>query len=451
MISVPRPVRRLARQFRQAGHELYVVGGAVRDALLNRPVTDYDFATSATPEEVQTLFHRTIPTGIRHGTVTVLFHGAQFEVTTYRVDGGYSDHRHPDAVTFTRTLREDLARRDFTVNAIALDPETGTIHDPFDGRRDLSAGVIRTVGDPDARFGEDALRMLRAIRFATVLGFSVDHATEAAISRHHHTIGEIAAERILQELRKMMAADSPSRGWRLMRTTGLLSVVGAELLEGDMPPDGAEAVPGLFDHLVAACDCAPAGSEVLRWAALLHDIGKPRCAGVDERGRHFHGHDAESSRMARVFLERLRAPRGLTDAVSHLVAHHMFGVSGESTDAAIRRFVARVGRDAARELVRLRRADICGKTGRLPSDPALGRLEDRVAALESEDAALTVRDLAVGGRELMNELNIPPGPTVGIILRELLETVLDDPALNTRENLLEIARRFAAERLDTPE
>ena len=449
MNHVPRSIRRFARRFTDAGHELYIVGGAVRDGLLGRTVTDYDFATSATPDEVQRLFRRTIPTGVQHGTVTVLFEGSQFEVTTYRVDGTYADHRHPDAVHFTRSLDEDLARRDLTINAIAMDPASGRIHDPHGGREDLRRRLVRTVGDPDTRFGEDALRMLRAVRFATALEFDVDPALRAAVARHHAEITTVAAERVLQEFEKMMAASRPSTGWRLLRDTHLLEDLIPELLEGDRPPAGAAAVDGLFDHLVASCDCAPRDHATLRWAALFHDLAKPRCSGHDDRGRHFHGHDERSAEMATAILTRLRASRERIEGVRHLVRHHMFGVHGDSTDAAIRRFVSRVGTAAAADLLVLRRADICGKTGAPPTDPGLLRLEERVTAACREGHALTVRDLAVNGRDLMTELRISPGPIVGILLDELLETVLDNPEQNTRDQLLTIARRFADSRLDT--
>lgn len=451
MISIPRRVKRFARVFSEAQYELSVVGGAVRDSVLGRRVSDYDFATSATPQEVQQLFRATIPTGIQHGTVTVLFEGHHFEVTTYRMDGGYQDHRRPDSVTFTRSLEEDLMRRDFTINAIAADPLTGKLTDPHHGQQDLQRRVLRTVGDPNQRFGEDALRMIRAIRFATTLDFEIHADTFAAIAPRREEISAVASERILLELSKMMAAATPSKGWRLLNESTLLSLIAPELLEYESISEAGDpqehVLRGLFDHLVTSCDCAPKEDEVLRWAALLHDVGKPRCLAYDERGAHFHGHDETSAEMAADLLLRLRASRRLIDSVAHLIRHHMFGVTGESSDAALRRFVSRVGAAAALPLVTLRRADICGKIGSPPSDRTLNQLERRIESAIRDDAALTVRDLALNGRDLMHELDLEPGPHIGTILEELLSTVLDDPEMNTRDALLEIARRFTESRL----
>lgn len=447
MISIPRRVKRFAHVFAAAHHELSIVGGAVRDSLLGRTVSDYDFATSATPDEVQQLFRHTIPTGIQHGTVTVLFERHQFEVTTYRVDGTYNDQRHPDSVTFTRSLQEDLKRRDFTMNAIAADPLTGSLTDPFNGRRDIAERVIRTVGTPADRFAEDALRMLRAVRFATTLQFEITSETFEAMRLRAHDLSSVAPERIFQELTKIMIAPTPSVGWRLLKQSGLLSSIAPELLESPAESRAEDALSTLFDHLVTTCDCTPQDDDVLRWAGLLHDVGKPRCAAYDERGLHFHGHETESAVMAEELLRRLRAPRRLIESVAHLVRHHMFGVTGDSTDAAIRRFVSRVGAESAAPLIALRRADICGKTGAPPSSPDLTRLEQRIDAIITERSALTTKDLAINGRDLMSELDISPGPHIGIILRELLETVLDDPTKNSRDVLLTIARRFAEDRL----
>jgi tRNA nucleotidyltransferase (CCA-adding enzyme) len=450
MKRLPPAVRKFADHFRNAGYELYVVGGAVRDALLRRPVTDYDFATSATPREVQDLFRRTIPTGIRHGTVTVLFEGGQYEVTTYRVDGTYEDHRRPDEVTFTRSLDEDLARRDLTINAIAQDPLTGELRDPFDGQGDIRRRIIRTVGKADDRFGEDALRMVRAVRFAATLEFAIDPETREAITAHAATIRRVAAERVFQELSRMMGSRRPSVGWRDLRETGLLAYLVPELLEDAGTREDGIILPPVFDHLLRTCDCSPADEPVLRWAALLHDVAKPRCAAIDDRGLHFHGHDELSAEMCAEILRRLRSSRELAEGASHLIRHHMFGIGPESSDAAIRRFVARVGRGAVTPLLALRRADICGKSGDAPSGPDLARLEDRVARVIEEEAALTVRDLAINGGDLMTALHLPPGPLVGVILDELLETVLDDPSRNERDTLLEIGRRFYDERVRDP-
>ncbi len=440
MIHIPPRVKRFAGHFHDAGHELYIVGGAVRDALRKERNSDYDFATSATPQEVMDLFPRVIPTGIQHGTVTVMFQGEPYEVTTYRIEHGYSDSRHPDAVSFTRSLHEDLSRRDLTINAMALDPRTGTVVDPFGGRDDLRDRRIRTVGSARERFSEDALRMVRAVRFTTTLRFDPEPDVESAIIVLAPTVAAVSVERIAAEFEKMMRAETPSLGWMMLWRTGLLAKIIPEILE-------STAVDGLVEHLFRSCDCSPPDQPHLRWAALLHDIGKPRCSGQDKRGQHFIGHDEESARMAETLLQRLRFPKQFTTRVVHLVRHHMFDYSPDYSDSAVRRLIARVGVDAIHDLIRLRRADTCGKSGHLPTHSVMDELQDRIHRIIAANAVLTRSDLAVNGKDLMQYANIPAGPVVGMVLEELLETVLDDPELNTRERLLSIAGTFAAQRL----
>lgn len=450
MKKIPAGVKKLAKTYREAGHELYVVGGAVRDYLLGKPISDFDFATSATPEESIKLFRRVIPTGIKHGTVTVLLNDEQFEVTTYRLDGLYGDQRRPDSVTYTASLTEDLQRRDLTINAIALDPITRELIDPFDGRGDLKRRIVRTVGDPHQRFGEDALRLIRAIRIATLLEFEIEDQTVQAIRDHAAEVGTVAPERIRQELEKLMAASYPSRGWWLFRDTGLLQVFLPELLE-DRRRDlrgvasgqpGDTETPDVFSHLVQSCDCAPQDVPILRWSALFHDIGKPRCFQRDERGVHFHEHDRVSAEMAEIILRRLRFPNAEIATITHLIRHHMFGYTSDWSDSAVRRFVARVGREHVFALTALRRIDSCGKRGVPDRSSELTELETRIRAILATEPPLTVKDLDVNGKDLMVSLGIPPGPTVGTILDELLHTAIDDPDVNQRERLLEIARRF---------
>ena len=451
MEKIPPGVWKLARHYREAGHELYVVGGAVRDYLLGTPITDYDFATSALPEESLKMFRRVIATGIEHGTVTVLLDNDRFEVTTYRLDGAYGDRRRPDSVTYTASLEEDLQRRDLTINAIALDPLTREVIDPSDGRSDLRRGIVRTVGDPDRRFSEDALRLIRAIRFATLLQFDIEERTAHAIRKHAAEIRAVAPERIRQELVKMMTAIVPSRGWRLLRDSGLLDVILPELVEDREMKNLQEAVhghsgetdiPEVFPHLVQSCDCAPRDAPNLRWSALLHDIGKPRCFQRDERGVHFHEHDRVSAEMAEGILRRLRFPNVDIAEITLLVRHHMFGYTSDWSDSAVRRFIARVGRDRVFALTALRRIDTCGKRKTPDRSSELAELEARIRSVLATEPPLTVMDLEVNGKDVMSSLGIPPGPTVGTILEELLQTAIYDPAVNNRERLLEIARRF---------
>lgn len=437
-MTIPRDVQSFARVFHAAGHEVFIVGGAVRDSLLGRPVGDFDFATSARPAEVQALFRRTIPTGIEHGTVTVRWHGASFEVTTYRLDGAYSDARHPDSVTYTRRLEDDLARRDLTINAMAIDPITGDLHDPWNGRDDLQRRTIRTVGDPGLRFQEDALRMIRAVRFAATLEFDIEPSVIAALHARAPSIVAVAAERTFSEFTRIMSARRPSIAWRVLAETQLLDAVVPELADAH----------AFHDHLFAACDCAASDNPALRWAALMHDIAKPDVEKVVDGRVTYHGHDEAGAHLVRTVTERLRFPRVLADRIAHLVRHHMFDYDESWSDAAVRRLVQRVGLDAIDDLIALRLADNCATTGQIRAPHALMHLRGRVDRLRAERPPLTVRDLAVDGAAVMRELRLSPGPAVGVILRELLESVVADPSLNDAQVLLTIARRILRDRID---
>ncbi len=445
MLKLPRVVRTFAEVYNAAGYELYLVGGAVRDALLGVTVSDFDFASSATPEETKALFKRVIPTGIKHGTVSVPYKGRLFEVTTYRVDGDYSDSRRPDQVEYTSSLAEDLSRRDFTINAIAFNPVDRSIVDPYNGRKDLEGRIIRTVGRAEERFSEDALRMLRAIRFAAQLEFSIEANVVEAIERLGNRVERVAAERVANELRKMILAARPSIGWQIARDTGLLAFLIPELIADDSIP------VDVFSHLLRSCDCTPSSDEILRWAALFHDIAKPECYSLDEKGVHFHGHDERSAEIATTILTRLRFPTRFTLSVSHLIRHHMIGYTDEWSDAAVRRLIARVGRAEIGRLIALSQADACGKGAPATGLPIHAELARRVEVELAAAPPLDRRDLAVNGRVLMDHLGISGGPVLGVIIEELYQTVLNDPETNNADTLLAIARRFVEQRLSISE
>ena len=449
-IRIPTVVKELARDFRAAGYQCYLVGGAVRDILLGRPHTDYDVATDAVPSQVMPLFRRVIPTGIKHGTVTVLYKGTTFEVTTFRTEAGYSDGRRPDSVSFAPSIQEDLARRDFTINAIAVNLHTERAEDPHDGRGDLKRRLIRAIGDPGERFHEDGLRPLRACRFAAQLGFTVDAPTLAAIPAALDVLSRVSAERVRDEILKILESPVPSVGFALMKDTGILSVVLPELLEGVGVAQGSLHCYDVFWHSLHACDAAPAQSVVLRLAALLHDVGKPRTRGSAPDGRPtFHGHEKVSEELTRAILERLRLPNAVIKDTAHLVAHHMFNYQEEWSDSAVRRLVSRVGEGTIKDLISLRRADQIGMcAGNAAVFPqGLSDFAHRVDSVLGADRALTISSLAVNGRDIMERLGLPPGPKVGVILQELLQSVLEDPALNEKEKLLEIAGKMLRERL----
>jgi tRNA nucleotidyltransferase (CCA-adding enzyme) len=450
VIHVPRVVKDLAGIFRAGGYQCHLVGGAVRDILMKRPHTDYDIATDALPSQVTSLFRKVIPTGIKHGTVTVLFKGTTFEVTTFRTETTYSDGRRPDNVTFAPSILDDLARRDFTINALAYDLQTGKMIDPHDGTRDLADRIIRAIGDPADRFREDGLRPLRACRFAAQLSFTVEAKTREAIPGALETLSRVSAERVRDELLKTLEAPTPSLGLVLMKETGILGVVLPELREGIGVAQGSLHCYDVFTHSLHACDAAPAASVVLRLAALLHDVGKPRVRAEGPDGRPtFYTHEQVSAQMAELILLRLKLPNAVVKDVTHLILHHMFNYQEEWTDAAVRRLIARVGEEKIDDIIALRRADQIGmcQENEHVFPEGLARFSERVSRVMSQGRAFTVRQVAINGRDLMERLGIPPGTQVGVLLQELLQTVLDDPALNEKERLLGIAEKLYRERL----
>lgn len=441
-IRPPRELFDFAGALAQAGKLCYLVGGAVRDYLLGREVSDFDVATDARPEDVIRAFKRVIPTGIKHGTVTVLFKGLEIEVTTFRTESSYADGRHPDEVEYAASIEDDLSRRDFTINAMAFDLSTKASIDPHGGRGDLARHLLRAVGDPLERFGEDGLRPLRAVRFASQLDFEIEAATMAAIRPSIPRFRMVSAERVREELQKILLSPRPSRGLRLLEETGLLAEISPELAACRGVTQGGMHVYDVLDHLYACVDAA-APELILRLAALLHDIGKP-AAKVERPGEAptFYRHEEYSARDAEAFMRRLRFPNAVIEEVCHLVSSHMFSYDESWTDAAVRRFLARVGPDSLDRLFALRIADGTGIIGR-PVDPrSLDPLRERIAAVLAAREALGVSDLAVKGGDLAS-IGIAPGPTMGAILKELLETVIEDPSLNEKERLLDIAKRIA--------
>ena len=436
--------------FSARGREVCLVGGAVRDMLRGKKAKDWDLATDAAPEEVMDIFRnaktrgRVIPTGIKHGTVTVLYKGLSMEVTTYRTEAGYTDGRRPDKVLYAASIEEDLSRRDFTMNAIALRLPQGKKIDPFSGEKDIKAGIIRCVGDPAARFAEDGLRPLRAVRFAAQLSAALDPQTLSAIPGALEICAKVSAERVRDEIEKIILSDKPSRAFLLMEQTGLLNLFLPELAVCRGIDQKGFHRFDVLEHSLLACDYAAEKQYPLevRIAALLHDIGKVPTRKLDELGIWtFYQHEAESGKMSRNIMTRLRWPNALIDSVCHLVQEHMFHYTDDWSDAAVRRFIARVGEENLANVYRLRRADAYATTAVEPGPGFLLPLADRVEKILDEKQAFLLKDLAVNGNDLIN-IGILPGKTIGIILGELLETVLDDPAQNTRETLLKIAERI---------
>jgi tRNA nucleotidyltransferase/poly(A) polymerase len=449
-LDPPAPVNDALARLWQAGHAAYLVGGGVRDELLGRPVVDWDVATDARPERILELF----PAGHyenRFGTVTVPAAELELEVTTFRREHRYADHRRPDEVTFSDSLEEDLARRDFTVNAIAWGRPGGADAsdephwaDPTGGLADLRAGRLRAVGDPALRFDEDALRLLRAARLAAQLGFEIEPATRAAMAATAETVRWVSSERIGDELRKMIAADPPSTGMAILADTGVLEHALPELAaQRGVAQDKVEGLD-LWAHCLAALDAAARLDPLnatLRLAALLHDIGKP---GTLADG-HFIGHDEEGARLAAGLLTRLAFPRREVDRVVHLVRGHMFSYERRWRGAAVRRFIRRVGRELVADQLMLRAADNVG-SGLAPDAGHLDELRRRAAAELAAGAPLSLRELAVRGDDLVGELELAPGPIVGELLEHLLRGVISDPARNDRAALLAEARAWLVKR-----
>jgi tRNA nucleotidyltransferase (CCA-adding enzyme) len=455
--AVPNDVLAICRTLRDHGFEGWLVGGRVRDCIQAelageqvKPDGDWDVATSARPEQVQRLFRRVIPTGIEHGTVTVMFGHVGYEVTTFRAETGYADGRRPDSVAFLDAIEHDLARRDFTVNALAYDPLGDRLVDPYGGMEDLNRRLLRAVGNPSERFSEDGLRVLRAARFAATLNFELEEKTRAAIGPSLESYRRVSAERIRDEWFKAMKAARPSRAFEIMRSEGLLAITAPELLESVGCEQNRYHAFDVWGHTMACMDACPR-SPVLRVAGLLHDVGKPRSREFSTKTSDytFYNHEHIGAEMARPMLDRLRFSNSERERIVGLVRHHLICYSDEWTDAAVRRWLRRVTPELAEDLYDLGRADAVAKglddTATLNSETEkLSRLQSRVEKLLAEGAAVTVRDLAIRGNDLIQALGLRPGPLLGEILRELLEEVTDSPERNTKETLIERARELAA-------
>ncbi|HEX9495154.1 MAG TPA: HD domain-containing protein [Candidatus Limnocylindria bacterium] len=439
-LAVPKDVERVVDTLITNGHEAFVVGGCVRDALRGVDPQDWDVATSAKPEEIQKLFKRSLYTN-RFGTVVVSSGAHEIEVTTYRTEAGYADHRRPDEVAFTESLHEDLARRDFTMNAMAWrpTPSGGELVDPFNGRADLEAKIVRAVGEPAERFSEDALRMLRAVRFATVLRMRIDPRTADAIQANASLAAALSGERIQQELNKILLAERPSTGIRLLSDLGLLAVLCPELEICKTIPQDKAVAQDVFEHSLITVDATPP-NLILRLAGLFHDVGKPETFADG----HFHQHEFVGEAIARRVLRRWKYPKDVVGAVAHLIRHHMFWYQTDWTGSAVRRFIRKVGLENIQDLFELRRADNIGSGARSPRMYALDDLWARVQEEIERSTAFSPSDLAIDGTDVMRELGIPPGPEVGRVIRAVFERVLDDPDLNERERLLALVREIAA-------
>lgn len=444
-IMLPEKVKYIIETIQAAGFEAYAVGGCVRDSILGRKPDDWDITTSAKPEAIKALFKRTLDTGIQHGTVTVMLEKEGFEVTTYRVDGQYEDGRHPKEVSFTASLTEDLKRRDFTINAMAYN-ESGGLVDIFGGLADLENGMIRCVGNPRERFGEDALRMMRAIRFSAQLGYHIEEDTKAAIRELAPTLSRISAERILTELTKLLLSPNPDY-LRIAYDTGVTSVFFPEWDRAmETPQNHPHHCYNVGEHILHSLKEVPP-DKVLRFAMLFHDIAKPETLETDDNGvTHFHGHACKGEAMSRAILKRFRMDNDTINKVSRLVLYHDYINGVVPNGRIVRRAVSKIGEDIFPSLLLVSRADILAQSSYKQKEKLenLQAWEECYQEIRKAGECISLKDLAVNGKDLI-EAGIPSGKTLGGILDRLLLEVLENPEKNTRDYLLSLALKTASE------
>lgn len=446
---IPEKVQYIIDALYDHGYEAYAVGGCVRDMILGKEPEDWDITTSAKPHEIKKVFRRTVDTGIMHGTVTVLLDKDHYEVTTYRIDGAYEDYRHPKEVSFTSDLEEDLKRRDFTINAMAYNPRDGIV-DLFGGMDDLRNGLIRCVGNASERFEEDALRILRAIRFSAQLGFQIEKQTEEAIKEKAFLLKNISAERIRMELTKLLVSDNPDR-LELLYKLGISTVIIPEFDRMmETPQNNVNHIYTVGGHTIKTVGAvagktsenrfSPKERCILRWTMFLHDIEKPNTVTVDEDGQHhFHGHQEKGAATAKRILKDLKFDNETLEAVVHLVKWHDYRFS--LTPKGIRRAASKIGKEYMPLFFEVKYADICGKNPEV-IDHMLTELEEAkrlYSDMISRNECVSLKEINISGKDLI-EAGFKPGKQMGVILNQLLDAVIEDPSLNDKEILLNLAK-----------
>ncbi|GMO31999.1 MAG: HD domain-containing protein [Termitinemataceae bacterium] len=441
-IKIDPVLKDAASVFTAHNKKVYLVGGAVRDMLLKKKSSDWDLATNATPKEVEKMFRHVIPTGIKHGTVTVLYKNTSLEVTTFRTEHNYTDGRHPDKIEYAATIEEDLSRRDFCMNAIAAELPLGNIIDPFNGKDDIKNKRIKCVGNAQMRFNEDGLRPLRALRFASQLGFELDDKLVSAIKTSLTVTAKVSLERIHDELEKIIASPNPLAAITKMEDTGMLLLILPELAACRNVMQKGYHKYDVLDHSLLALDYAAKNNypQSVRLASLFHDIGKKEAAKLGDDGIWtFYNHETYSAEMCSNLMSRLKYPNNVRAEVVHLVKEHMFHYEDCWSEGAVRRFISRAGIEYLDKLFKLRMCDTFALAGINPPITLLLPLQKRIEAVLKKSNALSLKDLSVNGNDIMQLGNIS-GKQIGIILHYLLEAVLEDPALNTKGQLLEIAK-----------
>jgi len=443
-MKIPNYVSSIAKILNINGYEAWLVGGSVRDLIIQKPAFDYDIATDAPPETVMSIFKRAIPTGIKHGTITVLTNNHKVEITTFREDGKYSDGRRPDKITYAKSIYEDISRRDFTINGIAYNLITKELVDPYNGQIDIKKRIIRTIGDPIARFTEDGLRPYRACRFSSQLSFSIDKNTLNAIPECLETASKVSPERIRDEFLKILQSEKPSIGIELLRISGLLNLFIPELITGYGINQNKYHRYDIYYHNLYSADAGPKDKYIIRIAALFHDIGKYYAKKEIEEGQGksksvFYNHEIIGAGITKKIMRRLKFSNNEIKTVAHLIRNHMFHYTNQWTDGAVRRFLRKVGKDNLDLLFELRRADRIGNGLKRGESASVRNLKKRIDKIIEEQNAIKVKDLTINGYDIMNEFQLKPGPIIGKILNSLLEEILDDPSKNTKEMLLSIA------------
>lgn len=436
--ELPPTALSVLKKFHQKGEAIYLVGGAVRNFLLGQPIKDLDFATSATPKEIQELFPKSFYDN-DYGTVKIPHRQGQIEITTFRKEADYKDYRHPDKITWGKTIEEDVSRRDFTINALALGIPAGEkdfqleLIDNFSGQEDLKKGLIRAVGDPQERFSEDALRLLRAIRFACQLNFEIEPKTLAAIKKQAPLIKNISGERIRDELFKILLSDQVEKGFELIRTTGLINDILPELAKGYQLKQKGHHLWEVWKHSLLSAQYCPTLDPIVKLAALIHDIGKPVVVKEINGERTFYNHDVVGAAIAYQIGQRLRLSKKDLDRLVTLVRYHQFSVSEKQTDKAIKRFIRRVGKENIPDMLAVRTGDRLG-SGAKETSWRTEVFKKRLIEVQKEP--FSIKDLKINGHDVMKTLNIPPGPRVGQILAAIFEKVEEGQIPNQREALL---------------
>lgn len=465
-LKIKEEVLKIYKKIEDAGFDVYLVGGCVRNLLMEKDVTDWDLTTNATPDEIQKLFPHSFYDNI-FGTVGVPFEEKKdeanpykknfCEITTFRKETAYEDRRHPGKIEWGKTIEDDLGRRDFTVNAIALkiSPNTPNVNpkliDPYNGQNDIVLKVIRAVENPDERFKEDALRLLRAIRFAAQLGFTIEDKTWNAIQQDANLLKHVSGERIRDELLKILASDHPYEGIKILDNAGLLEIIIPELTYGkgvSQQRPGRHHTTDVFTHNLLSLKNCPSTDPIVRLAVLLHDVGKPEAISADEKGFViFYNHEVVGAKIAREISERLRLSKKEREKVVTLIRWHMFTVDEHITDAAVRRFIRRIGIENVKDMIDLRIGDRLGGGTQIAESWRLKKFKERIE--QQLHPPFSINDLAVDGNDVMRQLNIKPGPQVGKILQTLFEEVDEDLSKNTRDYLIPRIHEEAEKRVNT--